>query len=96
MVRCAWYYAYKPTASPAESPIVKPLKRKIMTNIERLQQAGLIEVNHPLTPDEVNSVNQLSSAEVDALISIKAKLGDDFFTRKVPVGDGHRMGTMIL
>lgn len=67
-----------------------------MTNVERLQQAGLIETEHPLTPDEVNSVNQLSSAEVDALISVRAKLGDDFFKRKVQVGDTHRMGTMIL
>jgi hypothetical protein len=67
-----------------------------MTNIERLQQAGLIEVNHALTPDEVNSVNQLSSAEVDALISVRSKLGDDFFNRTVQVGDCQRMGTMIL
>lgn len=67
-----------------------------MTNVERLQQAGLIETEHPLTPDEVNSVNQLSSAEIDALISVRAKLGDDFFKRKVPMGDSHRMGTMIL
>jgi hypothetical protein len=67
-----------------------------MTNLERLQQAGLIEVQHPLTPEEVNSVNQLSSAEIDALISVRAKLGDDFFTRKVPMGDSHRMGTMIF
>jgi len=67
-----------------------------MTNVERLQQAGLIETDHPLTSDEVNSVNQLSPAEVDALISVRAKLGDDFFKRKVQVGDTHRMGTMIL
>jgi hypothetical protein len=67
-----------------------------MTNIERLQQAGLIEVQHPLTPEEINSVNELSSAEVDALISVRSKLGDDFFTRKVQVGDTHRMGTMVL
>lgn len=67
-----------------------------MTNLERLQQAGLVEVDHPLTADEVNSVNQLSPAEIDALISIRAKLGEDFFTRKVKMGDSHRMGTMIL
>lgn len=67
-----------------------------MTNLERLQQAGLIEVKHPLTPKEVESVNALSSAEIDALISIKAKLGDDFFTRKVEMEGGHRMGTVIL
>jgi hypothetical protein len=67
-----------------------------MSNFDRLQAAGLIEVQHALTPDEINNINQLSSAEVDALISVRAKLGDDFFTRKVPVGDAHRMGTMIL
>lgn len=67
-----------------------------MSNVEKLQQAGLIEVKHPLTDAEVDSVNQLSSAEIDALISVRAKLGDDFFTRKVQQGDGHRMGTLIF
>ena len=67
-----------------------------MTNLERLQQAGLVEVKHPLTPDEVDNVNQLSPAEVDAIISVRTKLGDDFFTRKVPTGDSHRMGTLIF
>ncbi|HTV82245.1 MAG TPA: aroma-sacti cluster domain-containing protein [Acidobacteriaceae bacterium] len=67
-----------------------------MNNLQRLQSAGLIEVKHSLTPDEINSINQLSSAEVDALISVRAKLGDNFFNHKVPVGDSHRMGTMIL
>lgn len=67
-----------------------------MSNFERLQSAGLIEVQHTLTADEINSINQLSPAEVDALISVRAKLGDDFFNRKVQVGDSHRMGTMIL
>ena len=78
------------------NPILLNEKRITMTNIERLQQAGLVEVHHPLTPEEVASVNALSAAEVDALISIRSKLGDDFFSRKVPVGDSHRMGTMIL
>jgi hypothetical protein len=27
---------------------------------------------------------------------VRSKLGDDFFSRKVQVGDSHRMGTMIL
>lgn len=67
-----------------------------MTNIERLQQAKLIETDHPLTPDEVSSVNQLSQAEIDALVAVRAKLGEEFFTRKVKMGDSHRMGTMIL
>ena len=67
-----------------------------MTNLERLQGSGLIEVEHPLTPAEISNINQLSSAEVDAIISVRTKLGDDFFTRKVEVGDSHRMGTMVF
>jgi hypothetical protein len=67
-----------------------------MTNVEKLQAAGLIQLSHPLTDAEIENVNQLSAAEVDALISVKAKLGDDFFDRKVETDDGHRLGTMIL
>ena len=67
-----------------------------MSNVERLQQAGLIQTHNPLTDDEIQSINQLSPAEVDALISVRAKLGDDFFKRKVQDGDSHRMGTLLL
>jgi hypothetical protein len=67
-----------------------------MTNVESLQQAGLIQTAHPLTDDEIASVNQLSPAEIDALISVRAKLGDDFFSRKVQTDDGHRLGTLII
>ncbi|MHB1674478.1 MAG: hypothetical protein ACYCO5_02770 [Acidobacteriaceae bacterium] len=67
-----------------------------MTNVERLQQAGLVQIHHPLTDAEVQSVNQLSAAEIDALISVRVKLGDDFFQRKVQDGDSHRMGTLAL
>jgi hypothetical protein len=67
-----------------------------MSNLQRLQAAGLVEVQHALTPDEINNINQLSSSEVDALISVRAKLGDSFFNHKVPMGDSHRMGTVIL
>jgi hypothetical protein len=67
-----------------------------MSNVEKLQQAGLLQTEHQLTDDELQTVNQLSPAEVDALISVKAKLGDDFFKRKVQDGDSHRMGTLLL
>ncbi len=67
-----------------------------MTNVERLTQAGLVQTHHPLTEEETASVNALTTAEVDALISVKAKLGDAFFERKVKDGDSHRMGTMLL
>jgi len=67
-----------------------------MTNVEQLEQAGLIQTHNPLTPEEVETVNNLSSAEVSALIAVKAKLGDSFFQRKVKDGDGHRYGTLII
>ena len=67
-----------------------------MSNVEQLQQAGLIVTQHPLTPDEVESVNALNQAEVDALISVKVKLGDAFFARKVQVGEAQHMGTMFI
>lgn len=67
-----------------------------MVNVDRLQAAGLLNDPHQLTDDEVATVNQLSPAEVDALISVHAKLGEDFFARKVPQGDSHRYGTMVF
>jgi hypothetical protein len=67
-----------------------------VTNVDRLQQAGLIQTPHPLTEEEIASLNGLSSAEVDALISVRMKLGDDFFQRKVQHGDSHRMGTLLV
>ncbi len=67
-----------------------------MTNVEQLQAAGLIVTHHPLTPEEIESVNALSGAEIEALISVKTKLGDKFFERKVQVGDSHHMGTLFI
>ena len=67
-----------------------------MSNVEQLQRAGLIVTHHPLTPEEMENVNQLSQSEVDALISVRVKLGDAFFARKVPVGDSHHMGTLFI
>lgn len=67
-----------------------------MTNVEQLQKAGLIVTRHPLTPEEEKSVNDLTQPEVDALISVRAKLGDKFFERKVHDGDSHHMGTMFI
>lgn len=67
-----------------------------MTNVEQLQNAGLIVTRHPLTPQEIESVNQLTQPEVDALISVRTKLGDNFFARKVQDGDSHHMGTLFV
>ncbi len=67
-----------------------------MTNVEQLQQAGLIVTRHPLTPEEIETVNALTQPEVDALISVRVKLGDKFFERKVHDGDSHHMGTLFV
>ncbi|MGA2902496.1 MAG: aroma-sacti cluster domain-containing protein [Candidatus Korobacteraceae bacterium] len=49
-----------------------------MTNVEQLQQAGVIPTPNPLTPAQVEAMNNLSSAEVDALISVHTKLVGPF------------------
>ena len=67
-----------------------------MTNVERLEKAGLVKTHHPLTPEEIEQVNHLSQAEVDALISVKAKLGDKFFEHKENPGVANHMGTLFI
>ncbi len=54
-----------------------------MTNVETLMEAGVVPGDHTLTSDEVSVINGLSASEVQALISIKQKLGDDFIQRNV-------------
>jgi hypothetical protein len=49
-----------------------------MTNRERLEQAGLIDPNADLSPEQDNAIDSLTSEEVDALISTKSKLGPVF------------------
>ncbi len=81
---------------PKELRAMDVMEEDCVTNVERLQQAGLIVAHHPLTEEEVGNVNGLSGAEIDALISVRAKLGDAFFERKVQDGDSHRMGTLLI
>ena len=57
-----------------------------MTNLDRLEQAGLVEPNYQFDQDEKDAIESLSSAEVDALISSKEKLGEDFIRDHVPHG----------
>ena len=57
-----------------------------MTNIERLRKAGLIEPDYHFDQDEKDAIESLSGAEVDALISSKEKLGEDFIREHVPHG----------
>jgi len=49
-----------------------------MANVDQLQNAGLVSTPNTLTPEQVEALNNLSSAEVDALISVKSKLEGPF------------------
>lgn len=57
-----------------------------MTNIERLTDAGVCPANQKFTKEEKEAIESLSKHEVDALISSKEKLGDDFIKNHVPHG----------
>jgi hypothetical protein len=52
-----------------------------MTNVEKLQDAKVLPVPHKLSKADEDKVNGLKPEEVDALIHVKAKLGDDFIQR---------------
>ncbi|HEV2177760.1 MAG TPA: aroma-sacti cluster domain-containing protein [Terriglobia bacterium] len=54
-----------------------------MSQVQKLQQAGLIPDPSKLTDADTAKVNALSDAEVNALISVKQQLGDDFLTQNV-------------
>jgi hypothetical protein len=48
------------------------------TNLQRLQQAGIINPDAQFPDPDKAIIENLSSAEVDSLISIGGKLGRDF------------------
>lgn len=50
-------------------------------NIDRLKKEGLLE--EPIGPDERAKLDKLSDQEVDALISVKAKLGEPVQKSKI-------------
>ena len=54
-------------------------------NISVLQEAGVVAKKHKMTNSDVDLLNSLDKNEVDALISIRKKLGDDFL-KKVSKG----------
>ena len=57
-----------------------------MTNIERLTESGVCPASHRFDEEEKKAIESLSPQEVDALISSKEKLGDDFIKKHVPHG----------
>ena len=57
-----------------------------MTNLERLKQAGVVPEDYEFSQGEEDTIESLSTQEVDSLISSKQKLGDDFINSHVPHG----------
>ena len=64
---------------------------KSPSTIQRLVDAGLIRAGHKFSKQDQQLLESLSEDEVNALISVKTKLGEDFFNRNTelaypPVG----------
>ncbi len=57
-----------------------------MTNLERLEQAGVVPEDYEFNESEKSAIESLSSQEVDSLISSKNKLGEAFINAHVPHG----------
>jgi hypothetical protein len=52
-----------------------------MTNVEKLQAASILPTPSRLSGSDEDLINDLDPSEVDALVDIKAQLGDDFIQR---------------
>jgi hypothetical protein len=52
-----------------------------MLNWKLLEEAGLISKDHEFSKEDRRLLESLSEDEVEALISIKKKLGENFFRR---------------
>lgn len=57
-----------------------------MTNLEKLQEAGLVDEDYKFTAKEKEAIESLTTAEVNHLISSKEKLGESFIKKHVPHG----------
>ena len=62
-----------------------------MSNLDRLEKAGLIKPGSKFSKEDHRLLESLSHEEVEALISVKRKVGDDFLRRNTggedsPVG----------
>ena len=60
---------------------------KKATNIERLTAAGVIPKNYTrMTDAEKATINKMSDAEVEAIVSSTGKLDPDFMKKHAPHG----------
>jgi hypothetical protein len=52
-----------------------------MNNLNALIAAGVIPKNHTLSAADIDTINDLSTEEVDTIIALKTRLGADFIKR---------------
>ena len=52
-----------------------------MDNLTTLTSAGVVPQDHTLTDADLGIIAALTAVEVQALINLKQKLGDDFIQR---------------
>ena len=52
-----------------------------MDNLTTLTSAGVVPQDHTLTDADLGIIAALTTVEVQALINLKQKLGDDFIQR---------------
>ncbi len=52
-----------------------------MSNLEKLKAAGVVPHDHTLSDADRSTIEDLHDHEVQSLISLKQKLGDDFVKR---------------
>jgi hypothetical protein len=52
-----------------------------MSNVEKLKAAGVVPHDHKLTDGDHSTIENLSDHEVQSLINLKQKLGDEFVKR---------------
>ena len=71
------------TKKPAKSVAAR---RKVMTNIQILTNAGVITPNYEFNPADADTLNELSNQEVSVLIDVFNDLGAGFFEENSPNG----------
>ncbi len=52
-----------------------------MDNLTKLMSAGVVPQDHTLTDDDIGVIHSLSDDEVQSLVGLKEKLGEDFIRR---------------
>jgi len=63
-----------------DPPIQRP-RRAAVTNVQTLISHGVVPQDHTLTQDDHSAIESLSVEEIQCLVQLKHKLGDDFLKR---------------